>query len=439
MKRILFLLLITISFCAAGCSKEDTGSEPTDPDIPTDIERPENPQNKRISMWIDAHSNFSRFANKEAVTTYLTKAAETGFNEIYLDVKPGIGYALYKSDILPELKVWGNETVNRDWDYLAFFLEEAEKLDIGVIASISTMGYGISSQKQGPIYDDNRWDGKTQFEMIGSNPANIVDMRTQTTTGTGSPLDAVMLNPCIPDVQNFVISICEEIVRKYPKLKGFCLDYCRWYGANYGFGSTTIKTFEANLGQSVPNLNDIITSTGGIGPLYKQWIEFRTKTITSLVTNIRNRVKAINPEIEFHLWSGADWVGRYTVGQNWASKKYHPQGAVYTDTYNETGFADVLDVFSLGSYSEYIWKTEYPESIWTVENFVTTYSQYTMDDCKVCGSIGSYAYGNNSLKVSDAVYLCLKNTDGIMVFELSHILTGNQWNAIKEGIRRGLK
>jgi uncharacterized lipoprotein YddW (UPF0748 family) len=439
MKKLFLLASIVFSFCTAGCSKENPGPEPTGPEIPIDIERPANPQNKHIAMWVDAHANFSRFSTKQAVTTYLTKAAETGFNEIYLDVKPGIGYALYKSDILPELKVWGSETVNRDWDFLGFFLEEAEKLDIGVIASISTMGYGISSLKQGLIYEDNRWDGKTQFEMVGSNPSNIVDMRNQTQTGNGDPLDAVMLNPSIPEVQTFVVSICEEIVKKYPKLKGLCLDYCRWYGANYGFGTQTIKAFEADLGQSVTNLNNIITSTGGVGPLYQKWIHFRTKTITNLVTKIRDKIKSVNPQIEFHLWSGADWGGRYTVGQNWASKKYHPTGYVYTDTYNETGFADVLDVFSLGSYSEYIWKSENPSSIWTVENFVTTYDQYTMGDCKVCGSIGSYAYGTNTQKISDAVYLCLKNTDGVMVFDLVHVINSNQWGGIKEGIRRGLK
>ena len=59
-----------------------------------------------------------------------------------------------------------------------------------------------------------------------------------------------------------------------------------------------------------------------------------------------------------------------------------------------------------------------------------------MEDCKVYGSIASYAYGNSTAKVSDAVYLCLKNTDGLMVFEISHVINNNQWDAIKEGINR---
>jgi hypothetical protein len=430
-----FILFLIITFAFPACSKDQAkNSDDNDnPEIPIDIERPTE-VTKPIQMWIDAHANFSRFAEKASITSYMEKMKEAGFNEVYVDVKPGIGYALYDSDILPQLTKWDNETVNRDWDYLAFWIEEAERLDMKVIASLSVMGYGYTKTKEGLIYDDNTWDGKTQVEMPDNNPNNLVDMRDQTN------VDAAMLNPSLPEVQSFVISIIEEIVTKYPKLKGICLDYCRWYGGNYGFGDASINAFEAYSGLTVTNKNDIISSTGGVGPLYSRWIEFRSMTITNLITNIRSKVKSINPEMELHLWASAHWNSRYSVGQNWASKNYKPTGSsIYTETYSKTGFADQIDVFSLGAYTEYVWKSEYPNSEWTVENFVTTYSNYIMDDCQVYGSIGTYAYGNKASAVSDAVYLCLKNTDGLMVFEISHVINNNQWNAIKEGISRVYK
>lgn len=435
MKHYLLTFLFILSSLFA-CSKEENknGENPGDK-IPTEIEKPGDSQTiKPIQMWIDAHANFSRFAEKQSITSYIEKIKETGFNEVYVDVKPGIGYALYDSDILPQLTKWDNETVNRDWDYLAFWIEEAERLDMKVIASLSVMGYGYTKTKEGLIYDDDRWNGKTQVEMQNNNPNNLIDMRDQT------GVDAVMLNPCLPDVQTFIISIIEEIATKYPKLKGICLDYCRWYGGNYGFGDATIAAFEAYSGLTVTNKNDIITNTGGIGTLYSQWIEFRSMTITNLITNIRSKVKNINPELELHLWASAHWKSRYGVGQNWASKNYKPTGSsIYTETYNKTGFADQIDVFSLGAYAEYVWKSENPGSDWSVENFVTSYSDYTMGDCKVYGSIGTYAYSNKASAISDAVYLCLKNTDGLMVFEISHVINNNQWSAIKEGIGRVYK
>jgi uncharacterized lipoprotein YddW (UPF0748 family) len=426
---------LLLLFAACSGSENKSTNEGNGPDIPTNPGGSGEKVDKPVQLWIDAHANFSRFGSKENITTYLERIKETGFTEIYVDVKPGIGYALYNSDILPKLTKWGSEEVIRDWDYLGFWIEEAERFGISVIASISTLGFGGSRNREGPVYDGNRWDGKTQMEMINNDPNNIVDIRDQ------PDVDAAMLNPCIPEVQAFVISIVEEIVTKYPKLKGICLDYCRWCNGNYGFGDVTISAFEAYSGETVSNRNDIVTSTGGIGPQYRKWIAFRTQTITNLVTNIRSAVKAIRPDIELHLWASASWPSRYSVGQNWASKRYTPPSPnnVYTDTYSQTGFADQLDVFSLGAYADAVWKKEAPGSDWTVENFVTTYSNYTMGDCKVYGCIGSYAYGTNKTAISDAVYLCLKNTDGLAVFELSHVINGNQWGAIKEGIGRVIK
>ncbi|MCL1933310.1 MAG: family 10 glycosylhydrolase [Candidatus Azobacteroides sp.] len=435
MLRYLLSLFIVFTFTLA-CSKDNTVEE-MKPEIPIDMEKPDSQSNKSIQMWIDAHANFSRFATQANITSYLEKIKETGFNEIYVDVKPGIGYALYDSDILPKLTQWDNETVNRDWDYLGYIIEEAERLKINVIASISTLGFGYTRAQQGLVYDDNRWDGKTQMAMVDQNPDNIEDIRTR------SDVDAALLNPALPEVQSFVISIIEEIITKYPKLKGICLDYCRWYnndsGRYYGFEDATLAAFEAHSGVELTSKNDIITSAGGMGPLFSRWTEFRSMTITNLITNIRSKIKAIHPEMELHLWASAHWASRYGVAQNWASKKYVPSGLPYTATYNTTGFADQLDVFSLGAYAEAVWKSENPGSDWSVENFVTTYDRYTMGDCKVVGSIGTYAYGSKAASISDAVYLCLKNTDGVMVFELSHVINNNQWAAIKDGINRGLK
>jgi uncharacterized lipoprotein YddW (UPF0748 family) len=437
MKKLIFSIaaLLTLNMFSVSCSEDKSDIlDEEDINIPLEPTGSTETVNKPKAMWIDAHANFTRFADKEAITTYMEKIKDVGLNMIYLDIKPGIGYALYNSDILPKLTKWGNETVNRDWDYFDFFLQEAERLDIDVIASISAMGYGSTAYKEGPIFDDNTWDGKTQKKMNKNNPNDLIDIRTETS------VDAAMLNPCLSDVQQFVISVCEEIFTKYPrskypKLKGLSLDYLRWYGADYGMSDETIAAFEAYSGKTVNSRNDIITATGGIGSLYADWIEFRTQTITNLLNSIKNHIKRIDSSLEVHLWASADWASRYTVGQNWASSEYTPtSSAIYTSNYSKTGFAQDLDVFVLGAYSEYVWKSENPNSVWTVENFVTTYNQWITDACTVYGSIPAYVYDNT--KMSDAIYLCLKNTDGLMVFELSHVINRSLWNGIRKGISR---
>jgi Uncharacterized protein conserved in bacteria len=426
------LLLLAVLCSVISCSGDDGGNDNNKPEIPIGVEKPPM-ADKPIQMWIDVHANFSRFSTKEAIRSALERMKATGFNEVYVDVKSGVGYALYDSDILPQLTKLGTETVTRDWDYLGYWIEEAERQDIKVIASISVLGFGRTNREEGLIYDDHTWDGKTQMRMNNNNPNNLEDIRND------GNADAAMLNPCLPEVQSFVVSIIEEIVTKYPKLKGICLDYCRWWSDSYGFSDATISAFQAYSGETVIDRNNILTSTGGPGPQFQKWIEFRSMTITDLITNIRSKAKSINPKIELHLWASADWGSRYTVGQNWASKNYKPDGWQFTSNYSKTGFADQLDVFSLGAYADAIWKSEAPNSVWSIENFVTTYDKFTMGDCKVNGSINTPAYRSNASKISDAVYLCLKNTDGLMVFEISHVINFNQWNAIKDGIDRVYK
>jgi uncharacterized lipoprotein YddW (UPF0748 family) len=383
---------------------------------------PEKPK----AIWIEAHGNFTRFATKANVDKYLKKIKETGFNQIYLDVKPGLGNALYKSDILPPLVQFDNETVERDWDYLGYWIQQAKRYHIDIIAWISTTGFGFTKARQGPIYQDHRWDGKTQVAMEGNDPNKLVDIRDQ------KSVDAAMLNPCLPEVQSFIVSVVAELVSRYPGLKGICLDYCRWCGQEYGFSDATMKAFETYSGMKVKSRNDIITAKGEEGPLFAKWTEFRTSAVTDLVKMIREKVKSINPKMELHLWASAAWNSRYTVGQNWASTRYLPQGKEYTDTYHNTGFAKQMDVFSLGAYSEYVWRVEYPNSVWTVENFVKTYNDFIKDDCEVRGCVTCYDY--NSKQMKEAIKLCMDYTKGLAIFEISHVIRMNMWGAIKEGI-----
>ena len=54
-------------------------------------------------------------------------------------------------------------------------------------------------------------------------------------------------------------------------------------------------------------------------------------------------------------------------------------------------------------------------------------------DCTVYGSL----YAQNHLdQFDDAVYLCLKKTKGVMVFDIVHVINNDMWAAIKRGIDR---
>lgn len=401
-----------------------------EPPVPNIV--PEAPTLKPKAMWIDAHANLSTLCTKKGVDDQLAKIKKYGFDLIYLDVKPGIGYALYQSDFIPELTEWGGVIAERDFDYLGYFLQKCETLGIGVVASASACGWGDINSKEGFVYDNlEKWGPKCQVRMEKNDPNNLVSMYNE------KGKDGAMLDPADEEVAALIVRMYSEIVTKYssyPAFKGISLDYLRYYNANdgyYGMSDANMAGYASYWGESVPKRDEIVTKSGGVGPKFAKWVEYRSAAVTSVLQRIRNAVKAIDADCEIHLWASADWASRYTVGQNWASKKYVPRAAAqYTDTYSRTGFADLLDVFVLGAYTEYLYKKENPSSVWTVENFCSTWNNFIMGDCKCYGSIALYNHDN--AKTTTATLMSLRKTDGFMAFELSHSNNGNKWIALQE-------
>lgn len=433
--RFLLMLCTALVPCFMACS-DDGVKEPDnvkEPPLPTIV--PAGTNIKPKALWIDVHANFQRLATKAGIDAELKKIKNCGFNMIYLDVKAGNGYALYKSDILPYCNKFGNLSVSRDYDdYLGYFLERCDELNIDVVASVCAMGWGAQDKnvRQGYVFDNwDQWKNKVQMRSDSADPTKIVPI----TDDDGQAY--AMLDPMYPEVQQLLVSVISELVTKYPGLKGVSLDYLRYANNNggwFGMGDNNMKGFAEYWDEDVPDHLDIVTASGGQGPKFQQWLEYRASVVTGLLAKVRHAVKSINPDCEIHLWAG-EWQGRYSVGQNWASKRYKPQSYLYTETYNRTGFADLLDVFILGAYCEKVWESENPGSIWSVEYLCKTWNDFIMGDCKCYGSIGIYALTNE--QISDATYVCLKNTDGYMNFELSHINAGtNRWSATCDGIRR---
>ncbi len=52
---------------------------------------------------------------------------------------------------------------------------------------------------------------------------------------------------------------------------------------------------------------------------------------------------------------------------------------------------------------------------------------------------GTISCADASFDTKEAVYLCLRETEGVMVFELSHILRNKQWDAIRAGVDKAWK
>jgi len=386
---------------------------------------------KEKSLWIDASANLKTFLVKENVGKYLDKAVETGFTKIILDVRLGTGYPMYPSKVLPQATKVNGQEIKRDWNYLQYFLDEAHKRNLKVTASITVFSGGRQHNKEGMVYDDPKWDGRTSVEYLPDR--GLIDIRDN------SSQHHVFVNPIDKDWQKIVFGLLREIAG-YP-VDGIALDYCRYAnGGNTDFSENSRVAFEQYLGKKLERFPDDIFKYNDEGNrvpgiYYQDWWAFRAKNIHDFIKSTRDLIKDVNPDIVLEYWAASWYDALHAHGQNWASKnhdtsKERPDYA--NKDYSKYGFADLLDIFQSGAYLEIIWGLDEPESI---EAQLANSMRVVKNDCKLYGSI--YAANQKTAKdISDAVYICLRDTDGLSVFDIVQVIQFNLWDGIKDGIRR---
>jgi hypothetical protein len=150
--------------------------------------------------------------------------------------------------------------------------------------------------------------------------------------------------------------------------------------------------------------------------------------IQGYVKEIRETIKAIKPEVDIEYWAAAWWPLPHT-GQNWASS-FNGAAANYwwaTSSYPKTGFAEYLDIFQLGAYYDTV--AEISSAIYRAKSL-------TREKCQIFGTISAASV---KLDIEKACYTCLKESDGLMVFELSHIINNRSWSKIKAGVQKAEK
>jgi uncharacterized lipoprotein YddW (UPF0748 family) len=415
-------------------SKDKNGGNIYDDPPGGDSEQP-GKQEKVKMLWFDGEANFKLFSSKSNVTTYLDLAKKTGFNMIVVDVRPVQGDVLYKSDFMPELKTLGGYTVDRDWDYLQFFVDEAHKRNLKVVASTCIFTAGLLQSKEGMAFRSNEWDDK--LSVIYRQDGSLVNSKDNP-----SKTEAVVfLNPALPQVQEFVLKFITEIVTKYD-IDGFDLDYCRYSDFTNDFSGASRDAFSRYIGETVVNFPaDIFTynpdGTRNPGKYYQKWWEFRSMTIHNFVAKVKQSIQAVKPKVKLYYWA-ASWYGnRYEVGQNWGSKTYKDNPSTWaTPNYCNTGFAEELDVFLLGTYLNRIYGLDDTESI---EYGIYNAKKIVNGACTMYGTIFANNHMDNNDKntnIENAVYICLRDTPGLMVFDIVQVNQYGLWNGIKRGIDR---
>jgi uncharacterized lipoprotein YddW (UPF0748 family) len=400
-------------------------------------------------LWMDATANFARLSTKDSVKYYLQKCKEVGVTDIVIDVKPITGEVLYESKIAPVMQEWKGFIRNNNFNLLQTAIEEGHALNLKVHASINVFSGGHSTFKRGIIYTNHAdWQSKLYTD------SGIVDISTIKTKISG------MLNPANPAVQKYELSILSEILKKYKSLDGIILDRARYDGMEADFSDLSKTLFEKYIGKKVKQFPaDIFSYKKGEkklvkapGILYKEWLEWRASVIYNFFKEARSVAKAANPKIIFGDYTGAWYPTYYEVGVNWASNKYdvqkdYPTWA--TKKYQQYGYAELLDLYSSGCYFYEVTKQEVADSNgikaarteagmsdqkapwYSVEGSAEMAMNITMKAAPLLGSIYVDQYKTNKTQCVKAMQMCLDKTNGLMIFDMVHIVERDWWDAIK--------
>lgn len=388
------------------------------------------PVEKPKYIWIAVDANFQRFSDRDTIDFYLDKIRETGFNWVVVDVRGVTGEVRCKSDFEPQLTSWEGFTAETDWDYLQYFIDATHKRNMKISVAKTIFPLGCPMVHQGAVYDNPELKRLTCLEYTPQGFLKIEDDSSQV---------AAFMNPSLPEAREYAMRQIRETFEKYD-FDGFALDYCRYPGATADFSDFTRGEFEKYLGKKVGNWpGDIFTygKDGEIvpGEYYREWWYFRSKTIRDFIAEVKAYKDSVKPEVELEYWA-ASWLHAiYRNGQNWAapSARYYEGMSWATEDYCDTGFADQLDVFMTGTYLERIWGEDDPESI---EYGINRSIRDTDGACRMLASFQVCT----DFDIEDATYICLSRTDGVMVFDISHMFAKPEsWDAVKRGIDRAEK
>lgn len=408
---------------------------------------------KRSVMWIDGEANFARFSNTDSIDFYIKKLKSLGFTDLVVDIRPITGEVFYESAYAPQMLEWHGAKRSKELDYLGYFIQKGHQLGMRVQANLNVFVAGHNYFGRGQIYS-----GHSRWATMVYTPEKGIIPITEEKQKYGA-----MVNPINPEFRIHILNVLKEVVRKYPKLDGIILDRARYDGITADFSDLSRRKFEGYIGEKIPNFPaDIFTWKKNAdgkyaverGKYFLKWVEWRTKNIHDFFAQALAEIKSVNKNISFGTYTGAWYPSYYEVGVNFASKKYDPSKDFdwATPRYKNYAYANLLDFYMTGNYYTDITIEEYRKSNNSVWNETDSQAQSGTWYCvegsckhlrtilkgnKFLGGILVDQFYSDPAKLSKAIEMNLKESDGLMVFDIVHIITKNLWKEVENGMIAG--
>jgi uncharacterized lipoprotein YddW (UPF0748 family) len=411
---------------------------------------------KQACLWFDCEANYRRLSSPDSVRHYLQLAKDTGFTDVVLDVKSIMGEVCWHSRIAPFMGEWEGWYRDQDYDLTAIMINECHRIGMRISASLNIFCGGHNFFGRGIIYKQY-----PQWQSLIYNNGVMTPIEKIKTTYNG------MLNPADPEVRRYQLDVLAEFAGRYPHLDGIILDRVRYDGITGDFSDLSRREFERYAGITVGNFPEDILyweedsdkMRWRRGPLFKKWVEWRAGVIYTFFEEARRTIRQAAPEVEFGTYTGAWYPTYYEVGVNWASRDYDPSRDYdwATSEYRKWGCAELFDIYMTGLYYTDITTddgkrrraavakrteaamSEAEDDWYTVEGGAKHARELTRGAAPLIGSIYVEQYANHPEEFSLAIRMVMSACDGVMVFDISHIVSRGWWKIVAEAIKNPIK
>ncbi|MGI4788457.1 MAG: family 10 glycosylhydrolase [Janthinobacterium lividum] len=276
-------------------------------------------------------------------------------------------------------------------------------------------------------------DWLRQYAALGAQLSLLTNSQFVPISARPEQQVPLMVNPNDPAVQTRILNMIAEVVRGYGVDGVIFDDRMRYAGSNADFSPVTHAQFEAFIGHPVRWPDDILTYSVVYpsltkrlipGPDYDAWNVFRTLTIRNWLASAVATVKAIRPTATVSVYAGSWYPDYPALGSNWAADDFSAGLRFLTPSYQNTGFAGLVDWMTTGCY--------YPpgtiadaqaqgrsagESVEAAGQFS---NRAVNDQTWVYAGIALSNYNGHPELLQRALQGAAASTQGIMVFDLSH-------------------
>ncbi|EPR5767503.1 family 10 glycosylhydrolase, partial [Escherichia coli] len=215
---------------------------------------------------------------QQAMIDKLDHLQRLGINTVFFQVKPD-GTALWPSKILPWSDLMtGKIGENPGYDPLQFMLDEAHKRGMKVHAWFNPYRVSVNT-KPSTIRELN--------STLSQQPASVYVQHRDWIRTSG---DRFVLDPGIPEVQDWITSIVAEVVSRYP-VDGVQFD----------------DYFYTESPGSRLNDNETYRKYGGAFASKADW---RRNNTQQLIAKVSHTIKSIKPGVEFGVSPAGVWRNR---------------------------------------------------------------------------------------------------------------------------------